>query len=182
MPKRGNFTYSGGSETRMMPLTHLTIAGRPRAVFIVGAMCSLACLLAVQPGRATLYQCESPSGGSLYTDSPTQLQRCTPIATSSAGAPPSAPVYVPPPPYIPAAVPSAESSMSHMPVSEASPPMGPEALPSEGSPMPSAPGAPTPSALQAIQPCMPSMNPLNPMGWTNCPPPNAATSNGAGSP
>lgn len=129
-------------------------------------------LALVKPVGATMYQCESPQGGTLYTDRPTQVERCTPIAMNLPSFSPSGMSSVlSPPPYIP----HPEQNMVQSPVSPAPANIGPEAMMQSngGPPMPSGPSGAAQTEHNIPQPSTPSVSPLNPFGWTNCQRPNA---------
>jgi hypothetical protein len=56
-------------------------------VMIIALSCSMASLTAVSGENAfgtSLYRCVTEAEGTTYTDSPTQLDQCTPIPTSGA--------------------------------------------------------------------------------------------------
>lgn len=130
-------------------------------VLAVGAI-GLLDLTTLDFASATVYRCIGPSGKSIYTDSPAQLNQCTPVHTGSASESVSTPSSSQISPNIP-------NTMPGSPSQPAPPPDAMVNLPTEASVLAPA----TAGGDRANERCLPGLNPLNPFTVT-CQPPDAA--------
>ena len=123
---------------------------------------SLASFLYSDPAQAMFYRCLQPSGGSIYTDSPVQLDQCTLVpdgndsVSTVGGSQNGGPVFSAPPSYPlpdpmmahPSPIPAPMEFSLGMPNV---PPLNQNLMPPEA------------ATTQSTVTCTPGLNPLNPM-------------------
>ena len=113
----------------------------------------------------SLYRCMTEADGTIYTDNPVQLERCSPITASGA---------VTSLATVSSGGPSTSTSPDPLPMTEAPPESTVIMPPPESSPQTTA--LPPPSAAPSSPPCLVGINPLNPFSAPPCPSADAGPS------
>ena len=113
----------------------------------------------------SLYRCMTEADGTIYTDNPVQLERCSPITASGA---------VTSLATVSSGGPSTSTSPDPLPMTQAPPESTVIMPPPEFLPQPT--DVPPPGAAPASPPCLVGINPLNPFSGPPCPSADAGPS------